>query len=252
MTDGARALPCVLLPGLVMPADLRYAPLARALGGARALFPRDMAVADPSLDPRAYTIRDEVDALDAFRAERGLERIHLYGHSAGGAIALAYVAAHPGRVASLALDEPATDFSETDLARPEWEEMERVGALPFAEGMLLFRRLQVGPRVSAALPTDPPPWMAAGPPRVAAFSRAVRRHPLPLSTYRRFRGPVHYSIGTLTNGRFEDTRTRLRTVFTGMEVERYDDLHHLHSGHQAVPERVAATLERFWGSAERS
>ena len=45
--------------------------------------------------------------LDALRAELGLERMDLLGHSAGGTVALLYAAAHPERVGRLILLTPS-------------------------------------------------------------------------------------------------------------------------------------------------
>ena len=51
-------------------------------------------------------LASEIDALDRLAAERGYDRFHLYGYSIGGSIALAYVAAYPDKVVSLAVDMP--------------------------------------------------------------------------------------------------------------------------------------------------
>jgi pimeloyl-ACP methyl ester carboxylesterase len=234
-----------------MPAELRYAALIRALGGGPGLIPLELAVAYAAPDGEGYSIQAEVDALEGFVRERGLDRFHLYGHSAGGAVALAYVAAHPERVSSLALDEPATDFSDDDLARPEWAQLQRIRDLPFADGMVMFRRLQVGRAVRAELPPVPPSWMTVGPERIAAFSRAVPRHRVAAARYGSFRGPVQYSYGTLTSPRFEATRDRLARVIADFQVERFEGLHHLHSAHQAQPEHVARSLTALWSRAGR-
>ena len=245
MTPGAA--PAVFLPGLVMPADLRYAALFHELGDARALIAQDLAVATAS---SGYSMEAEIRALDDLARARGIDRFHLYGHSAGGAVALAYAAARPERILSLALDEPATDFSDEDLRRPEWSEMRRVRELSFEDGMVLFRRLQVGSDVSPALPPVTPRWMRAGPQRIAAFSRAVTAHRVAPQRYARFGGPVLYTYGTLTAPRFAETAARLVGAFGALETVRYDGLHHLHSGHQDRPAAVARSLGRLWERAE--
>jgi pimeloyl-ACP methyl ester carboxylesterase len=64
-------------------------------------------------------MEDGVDGLLRWADRAALERFHLYGHSGGGAVALAFTAAHAGRVLSLTLDEAAFDFSNemrADLA----------------------------------------------------------------------------------------------------------------------------------------
>ena len=240
---------CVFLPGLVMPAEIRYARLFGALGsGGPTPIARDLAVAEG-----ARTIDAEVDAIEALRRERGFDRLHLYGHSAGGAVALAYVAAHPDRVGSLSLDEPSTDFSAEDLEWPGWSEMARIRELPFRDGMVMFRGLQVGQSVSAALPGETPPWMSVGPERIEMFSRAVVAHRVAADRYARFRGPVRFTYGSLTHPRFGLIRDRLADVFPDFRSERVAGLHHLHSEHQERPDQVAAALRELWTrSGQRS
>jgi pimeloyl-ACP methyl ester carboxylesterase len=58
----------------------------------------------------------EVAGVDRAADAARFDRFHLYGHSGGGAVVLAYVSAHPERVISLTLDEPAYDFTEAGRA----------------------------------------------------------------------------------------------------------------------------------------
>jgi pimeloyl-ACP methyl ester carboxylesterase len=232
-----------------MPAQPRYADLFQAIGGEWRLYALDLAVADAAEDGSAYSIQVEIDRLDAYAERHRLERFHLYGHSAGGGVALAYMAAHADRVASLTLDEPATDFSDADLARPEWGEMQGILDRSFSDGMLMFRRLQVGATVSSALPSIPPTWMSPGPRRIALFSRAVPRHRIRAGAYAAFGGPVSYTLGSLTHPRYLATRDRLAGEFRDFQSETFAGLHHLHSAHQALPERVAASLKQLWNRA---
>jgi pimeloyl-ACP methyl ester carboxylesterase len=234
---------CVFIPGLVMPASLRYKPLIRALGEGAGLIAQDMAVVGAG---PGYSMRTEIDALEEVRQAHRLERFHLYGHSAGGAVALAYVAAHPDRVISLALDEPSTDFSDEDLAWPGWAQMRGIREMSFTDGMTMFRRLQVGPMVPAALPAEPPAWMSVGPERVAAFSRAVADHRIAAQRYSRFPGLVRFTYGSLSHPRFGDIRDRLARAFPRFSSERIEALHHLRSEHQAMPDAVARSLRSLW------
>ena len=64
-------------------------------------------VGDGSLDTLARTVTGFLDAL-------GLERVHLVGHSLGGAVVAAAAQAAPGRVASLTLLAPAGYTPEAD------------------------------------------------------------------------------------------------------------------------------------------
>lgn len=52
---------------------------------------------------QTFTLKDQIDDLEALRAHLGYERIDLLGHSWGGFLAMAYAAVHPDRVACLTL-----------------------------------------------------------------------------------------------------------------------------------------------------
>ena len=80
------------------------------LGGSRELILPDTrgtgesaAPADPAATYRCDQLARDVEAL---RAELGLERIDLLGHSAGGSVALRYAAACPERIDHLVLLSP--------------------------------------------------------------------------------------------------------------------------------------------------
>lgn len=57
-----------------------------------------------------------VSAVVDFMAAASITRVHLVGHSLGGALAIGVAEAHPGRVASLTLIAPAGLGSEIDMA----------------------------------------------------------------------------------------------------------------------------------------
>jgi proline iminopeptidase len=67
------------------------------------LDPRGTGASDRPADPRAYAIEDYVADVEELRAQLGLERLSLLGHSHGGMIAMAYGARHPERVERLIL-----------------------------------------------------------------------------------------------------------------------------------------------------
>jgi pimeloyl-ACP methyl ester carboxylesterase len=239
----------VFLAGIVLPASLRYADLFRAIGTDDDLLAHELVIYRSRPDvPGGYSIQQEVEALDRAMSAAGHDAFHLYGHSAGGAIALAYTAAHPDRVLSLALDEPSTDFSEEDLRSDYWTNIQALRKLPLAEQIPAFRVLQVDPSFAPPPVHQPrPSWMAGGETRIAAFSDAVLRHHLPRTVP--FPRPVLFSYGSLTNPRFDWLRASLARRFLRFEAERYEGLHHLHSGHQAEPQRVAVALRRLWEQA---
>ncbi len=240
----------IFLPGIIAPAALRYARLFEALGDDVDAVPKDLDVyAGPSVPPPRYSLGMEIEGIARVADERGFDRFHLYGHSGGGACALAFTATHPERVLTLALDEPATDFTEEDL-----EEVRQVFLpmleLPPDQQMSAFLRAQM--REGAEPPPmregPPPPWMADRPAGVAAFVRAVSQADVPVERLKAFDRPVYYSYGSLSNETWERKAKRLAGLFPNFTVELYEGLSHLNTSHAAEPERVAAALRRLWGS----
>lgn len=237
----------MFLPGIVMPAALRYAALFDALGAHRArAIARDLHVADIGTSAETYSIDREIEVLDRALMVAGIERFHMYGHSGGAAVALAYVAEHPRRVLTLTLDEPSTDFTDEDLSDPDWSELLALRELAPDLRLPEFRRLQVAPGVPVPLPDPLPGWLEPAPSRIVMFNDAAARHRVAPARYAGFEGPVHYTYGALTRARYAATHDRLSAVFQRFSSERFDGLHHLRCAHQAVPERVAAVLRRLW------
>ncbi len=85
------------------------------------LNPRGTAASDRPADPRAYQIDDYVADVEELRVHLGQERMLLLGHSHGGVVAMAYAAAHPGRVRRLVLASTLCRFG------PEHEAAMRAG-----------------------------------------------------------------------------------------------------------------------------
>jgi len=200
------------------------------------------------MPPPGYSVDMEVDAVSRTADAAGWDRFDLYGHSGGGAIALAYVAAHPERVRSLAVDEPAYDFLDTEETRRYLGEIEAVARLPERERMPAFLKLQLGPGVPLAPPPagPTPPWMANRPAGVRALATALEQHHVDPGSYRQFAAPVYFSHGSLSHAYWLGMRDRLAGLFPDFTAERYDGLHHLNTSHQAEPGRVAAALRRHW------
>ncbi len=69
----------VFLPGALLPAAVRYAPLLAALGDIPGLLPEDLELSADGGPPDGYGVETEVLGLDRFADERGLDRFHLYG-----------------------------------------------------------------------------------------------------------------------------------------------------------------------------
>ena len=63
---------------------------------------------------QTYTLKDQIEDLEALRAHLGVEQIDLLGHSWGGYLVMAYAAAHPERIAHLFI---------VDSAAPQWKDI---------------------------------------------------------------------------------------------------------------------------------
>lgn len=63
----------------------------------------------PAVDETAWTVEGYVERLELVRAHFELPRVHLFGHSWGGFLALSYADTHPDRIASLILASPLID-----------------------------------------------------------------------------------------------------------------------------------------------
>ncbi|HEY2206402.1 MAG TPA: alpha/beta fold hydrolase [Pseudonocardia sp.] len=235
----------LFLPGITTPAHVAFAALLTELDPSVEVVTKELEVYAGDEPPEGYGLETELDGLDRFAAERGHDRFHLYGHSIGGAVALAYTARHGERVASLALNEAATDFSPDDRAAIA---AQRLGELPEDQRMAAFVRQLVRPGVEISPPPPAPstPEMAKRPAGLAAAIPAVESATIDHSRLREYAGPVYYSYGTLSNARWEAMGERLASVFADCTVERYEGRHHLNTSHQAEPARVAAALRRLW------
>jgi pimeloyl-ACP methyl ester carboxylesterase len=241
----------IFLPGIIAPAAVRYAPLLEQLAGVRTI-PKDLEVYSGDEPPPGYAIETEIAGIAACADRAGLDRFHLYGHSAGGACALAFAAVHPERVLSLAVDEPASDFSDEDLADPHLDEIAAAQNLPEPDATREFLRLQIAPGVEPPPPPaePPPPWMRTRPAGMSAFVEALVRHRVDPSRYAAFASPVLFTYGSLTHPRWTAMRDRLGGRFPDFSAELFDGLHHLKPAHQAEPARTAGLLRTLWTRAE--
>ena len=242
----------VFLPGPLLPAAVRYAPLLAALGDHPYLLTKDLeVVADADL-PDGYDVGTEIRAIDHFADGHGLRRFHLYGYSAGASVALAYAAERGDRLLSLALDEPASDFSAADRELLASAFPTSLADLPVPERMRAFVASLVRPGVSLPPPPTSPPGPAAarGPAALAALEAAMSRYHLDVEALAAFDRPVYVSHGSLSDERWDAMVVRLAALLPRCRVERYDGVHHLHTSHVAEPDRVAAALRVMWAEVE--
>jgi pimeloyl-ACP methyl ester carboxylesterase len=243
--------PVICLPGIIAPAAIRYGPLLERLADVDVVV-RDLAVYDDDEPPPDFSIDTELVALTRAADDAELEKFHLYGHSGGGAVALAYAASLGDRIQSLAVDEPASDFTDDGDAVYGWPAFDEALLLPPAESTAAFMRLQVADDVVLPPPPsgDPPPWMAKRPAGIRTFVAALRRHRVEPAQYASFARPVYFSRGSRTHPRWEAMQARLAGLFPDFTGEVFQGLHHLNTSHQAEPDRVAATLKAFWLRSE--
>lgn len=238
---------CIFLPGIIAPAIVRYAALVRELGRNARAYTKELELYTLSPPPADYAIADEVDGLLRWANRAGLERFHLYGHSGGGAVALAFTAEHPGRVLSLTLDEAAFDFSDemrADLAGHR--ELRQLMLDDPAAAMQRFMRLELKAGVEFTPPAvgaPPLPNRAGG---IAALLRAFEQHRIDADALRRFERPVLYTRGSLSADRYERSSQRLARIFPNYREVVFEGLHHLNTSNQAEPARVAALLLDLW------
>jgi pimeloyl-ACP methyl ester carboxylesterase len=243
-------VPVVFLPGILMPAALRYAALLDVLGPDVRAVTKDLEVyGGDAVPPPGYSLRTELDGITRAADDAGFDAFHLYGQSGGGACALACTAASPGRVLTLALDEPAVDFGPEDaeLIRDILPMME----LPPEKQLGAFVRSMFRSDVEPPPPPSgpPPTWMRDRPAGIAAFVRALAEADVQMERLRGFERPVYYSYGSLSHEDWERRAERLAAIFPSITVERYEGLSHMNTSHVAEPERVATALRRLWGIA---
>lgn len=250
MATSVREVPSVIfLPGILMPAALRYERLLTALGEDVHPVLKELEVySGPSTPPHGYSIEAELAGIADAADEAGLERFHLYGHSGGGACALAFTASQPERVLTLAVDEPAIDFSSEDLKQIEQVFLPML-ELPPEQQMRAFVKEQMRAGVDPPPPPEgpPPPWMANRADGIAAMLRAFADSAVPIERLRGFDRPVYYSYGNLSNEAWERRAERLSALLPNITVERYEGRSHMDTSHMAEPGRVADALRRLWG-----
>lgn len=239
----------IFLPGIMVPAHVAYAALLTELLHSSPVVTKELEIYAGEQPPAGYGLDLEVEGLDRFATDQGFDRFHLYGQSFGGAVVLAYVARHPGRVASVALNEPATDFSDADRAAIAAQELS-----DGPEDRRMQRFVQQFVRPGVELPPPPPPSndseMAKRPAGVAASVPALDSYRVDEDDLRRYPGPAYIGYGALSNERWEEMAERLSHVLTDCTVVRYEDRHHADAPHQSEPRRVAAALTTLWRRAD--
>jgi pimeloyl-ACP methyl ester carboxylesterase len=256
-TYSSNEKPVVLfVPGGVMPGDLSYASLLRALGDQIHPIVKDLEIYATDAPPSGYGLETEVEGIHRSADAAGVKRFHLVGYSAGGASSLAFTAKYPERLNSLALIEPAWIGAPTLEDAEDWAELNRVMTLPPAEQMEAFKRWQVRPGVqppSVPLPPGPPPaWLAKRPAGMQALSRAFNSYHLDQNRYRLLGRPVYYALGSLSTRFYERAAKTLARFFPDFQVEEYEGRSHFDPPHRAEPGRFAGALLAVWARSGTS
>lgn len=245
----------ILLPGGVLPAAPAYQKLLVELGPEVDARIKDLEVYAGDLPPADYSLDTEIRGIGRVADEAGFDRFHLVGYSGGGASSLAFTAAYPDRVLSLALLEPAWAGND-GLSPPELEvqrALRSLRGLPPEQFMANFASYQLKPGVSPPPPPDgpPPPWMAKRPAGITAFIGAFDQGHLDLARLRTFERPVYFALGGLSNpDYFGRMAERLGRIFPDFTLETYPARHHFDPPHRIEPQKVAAALWRLWRRAE--
>ena len=245
----------VLLPGIVLPAELAYRALLDVLGDTADALVKDLEVYASEDPPSGYGLELEAAGMLQAADRHGWNRFHVVGYSGGGAAALVLAATHPERLLSLALLEPAWagawDMSAAE--RAVWREFERLEALPPDAMLPAFIQAQLAPGVEPPPPPDgdPPAWMAKRPAGIKALMRAFAPGVPDRADLSRFTRPVYFALGGLSNqDDWGEMATRLRRVFADFELEVFEERHHFDPPHRAEPERLARSLTALWRRAE--
>jgi uncharacterized protein YhfF len=245
----------MLLPGVVLPADLAYGGLVSALGPDVESILKDLEVYREDAPPPDYSLETEVAGILREADDRGWQRFHLVGYSGGGAAALAFAARWPARLLSLALLEPAWGGNwgwSPEHARL-WARAGELEQLPPDELMPAFMRLQVRPEVS--LPPPPPgpqpPWMSQRPAGIRAIMRTFKSYDLDRESLAAFAHPVYFALGGMSNpDQYGELAQRLGQVFGDFTLEVFAERHHFDPPHRVEPERLARSLREFWAIAD--
>jgi pimeloyl-ACP methyl ester carboxylesterase len=239
----------------VLPAELAYGALVDALGEDVEAVAKDLELHATSQPPDDYRLELEIDGVLRAADARGWEHFHLVGYSAGGAASVAFAAAEPQRLASLALLEPAWAGNREQSAAEQavWIEEARLEELPDETFLRAFTRLGVAPGVPLQPPPpgDPPPWLATRPAGIRALTRAFRQGDVDPDALRRFERPVYVALGALSNqDHYGEIARRVAGVVPDCELELFQDRHHFDPPHRIEPERLAASLRALWRRAD--
>ena len=243
----------IALPGAVAPGEVRYRTVVEALGSHARVHPKELELYAGESPPAGYSIDQEVQAVAAFADSLGLARFHLLAYSGGGFIALAFAGAHPERLLSLALFEPASIPGPlTAEERVSFERMTaRLRGLSGAEYMREFNAAHLRPGVPLPPPPHdpPPPWMAKRPAGISALMRAFDSYRFDRDSLRGGGFPVFLGHGDLSDEQQEIKVGVLSRLFDDIHVLRLRGVHHFVPPEQLYGAAHLAALRGLWSRA---
>ncbi len=243
----------IALPGGVMPAAARYAPLQASVGGDADFHSKDLEVYASETPAADHSVEVEVEAVARFADSLGLERFHLVGYSGGGFVSLAFASRYPERLLSLAVFEPARIPGDPTPEEADWNERLRraVAGLEGAEFMDAFVNLQLRPGVNAPPPSGPPPpWMRTRPAGIAALIRAFDKHRFDRNRFREWKFPVFYGYGDQTAEIEAIQGAVLARLVADIRIRRFSNIHHFVPPEQIYGREHIQALRELWGRAE--
>jgi pimeloyl-ACP methyl ester carboxylesterase len=242
----------IALPGGVMPAAQRYAHLSAALGADVELRTKDLEVYSGPEPPRGYSVRMEVEALARLADSLGLDRFHLLGYSGGGFVSLAFAGAHPERLLSLALFEPASIPGRLSAEEARLQRRLQSGLADKSgpDFMRAFMTLQLRAGVQPTPPAGPPPpWMGTRPAGLAAMMAAFGAHPFDREDLRRCEFPVFLGYGALTGAQEEIRAGILARLLPDISIRRFPGVHHFVPPEEIYSADHVLALRELWTRA---
>ena len=242
----------IALPSGVAPEAQRYAPLFGAPGDGAHLHLKDLEVYSGEEPPPGYSIEMEFEAVTRFADSLRLFRFHLLGNSGGGFVSVAYAGAHPERVLSLALFEPASIPGELSAEEAGMYRRLEDGLAGKSgpEFMRSFMTLQVkeGVEMPPAV-GPPPPEMTTRQAGLAAMMRAFGQLPFDRERLQRCEFPVFLGDGELTGAHEETRACVLARLLPDVHIRRFAGIHHFVPPEEIYsPDHVAA-LQMLWARA---
>ena len=185
--------------------------------------PYDLRLAAGAFEPEASTLEHAVQSLESFVRESMSMPVHLVGHSGGGAVALAFAAAHPRLLASLTASEPPWVGSSEAGNIGFLDDLRRVVELPTDEVSGAFARLYAA---SDDVVAELPPFDDAQVRILRAVAIEYQRAHLDLDKLQEVDVPVLLPYGSHSSNHMAVTATWLAGQFKRARVLQIPGANH--------------------------